>query len=101
MTNSEVFARAKTLACDYSNKHIAIGLSKYADVLLSRAPLFSPDDFYIVWFCKTLQNWKTMLSTDKASGVYFEVTYNGDKGETYIDVYFKKDNLCVKDGETV
>lgn len=42
-----------------------------------------------------------MLSTDKASGVYFEVTYNGDKGETYIDVYFKKDNLCVKDGETV
>lgn len=40
MTNSEVFARAKTLACDYSNKHIAIGLSKYADVLLPRAPLF-------------------------------------------------------------
>lgn len=102
MTNNEVFARAKTLACDYSNKHIGSSSSKYADVLLPRrTPLFSPDDFYIVWFCKTLQNWKTMLSTDKASGVYFEVTYNGDKGETYIDVYFKKDNLCVKDGEKV
>lgn len=26
-----------------------------------------------------------------------EVTHNGDKGETYLDVYIKWDNCCVKD----
>ena len=51
---------------------------------------FDPDDIYIVWFCKTLQNWKALLSTDTMSnGIYFEVTYNGDKDELYFDHYQK------------
>lgn len=54
------------------------------------------DDVYVVWFCKTLQNWKALLSTDIINGVYFEVTHNGDKNETYVDVYDKRENYVVK-----
>lgn len=54
-------------------------------------------EFYVVWFSKTLQNWKAMVSTDLESGLYWEVTYNGDKKETYIDTYTKKYNRAVPD----
>ena len=54
------------------------------------------EEMYIVWFCKTLQNWKALVSTDVINGVYWEVTHNGDKNETYVDTYFKSSNVCVK-----
>lgn len=54
------------------------------------------EEMYIVWFCKTLQNWKALISTDVLNGVYWEVTHNGDKNETYVDTYFKSSNVCVK-----
>lgn len=54
------------------------------------------DEMYIVWFCKTLQNWKALVSTDVLNGVYWEVTHNGDKNETYVDMYTKTNNICVK-----
>ena len=50
------------------------------------------DDVYIVWFCKTLQNWKALVSTNVSDGMYYEVTYNGDQQETYLDAYKKWDN---------
>lgn len=56
----------------------------------------SAEEMYIVWFCKTLQNWKALISTDVINGVYWEVTHNGDKNETYVDTYFKSSNVCVK-----
>ena len=60
----------------------------------------TPEDMYIVWFCKTLQNWKALVS-----GVYvkeyIEVTYNGDRQEAYVDVYQKVCNECIKDGDDV
>lgn len=55
------------------------------------------DDVYIVWWSKTLQNWKALLSTTVSDGMYYEVTYNGDKQETYIDAYKKWKNKCVVD----
>ena len=54
------------------------------------------EEMYIVWFCKTLQNWKALVSTDVINGLYWEVTHNGDKNETYVDTYFKSSNVCVK-----
>ena len=54
------------------------------------------EEMYIVWFCKTLQNWKALVSTDVINGVYWEVTHNGDKNETYVDTYTKTNNICVK-----
>lgn len=58
---------------------------------------FTLDDVYVVWFCKTLQNWKALVSTTLPDGIYYEITYNGNTGETYIDVYKKWENYTVKE----
>jgi len=58
---------------------------------------FAEDEVYVVWFSKTLQNWKCLISTTLPDGMYYEVTYNGDKQETYIDAYKKFENVCVPD----
>lgn len=54
-------------------------------------------DMYVVWFSKTLQNWKALVSGVHIKE-YIEVTYNGDRKETYVDVYQKACNRCLKDG---
>ena len=50
---------------------------------------------YIVWKCKALQNWKYLISTSLADGMYYELTYNGDKKEWYLDAYKKFENRVV------
>lgn len=59
----------------------------------------SGGDFHIVWFTKSLQNWKAMVIEMHTvfDGYYYEVTYNGDKKEAYIDVYKKQDNIVIPD----
>lgn len=52
---------------------------------------------YIVWKCKVLQNWKYLLSTDLHDGMYYELTFNGDKQEWYLDAYKKFENRCIED----
>ena len=53
------------------------------------------DDVFIVWSCKTLQNYKCLASTTvSGDGIYAEYTYNGDKQELYEDVYKKLTNTC-------
>ena len=60
----------------------------------------SADDVFVVWFCKPLQNWKAIVSTFAFNGCdYVEVPHNGDRNETYVDVYDKQMNICFK-GET-
>ena len=61
----------------------------------------SEENVFIVWSCKTLQNNKAMVSTTVSDGMYYELTYNGDKGELYLDAYKKWENKCieVKGGE--
>ena len=55
------------------------------------------DDVYVVWSCKTLQNWKALLSTNVPDGMYYELTYDGDKGVTYLDAYKKWENVAIPD----
>ena len=55
------------------------------------------DDVFIVWLCKTLQNNKALLSTTLFDGMYYEITYNGDKDEAYIDAYKKWENYKIED----
>ena len=76
---------AKQIIVDYFNNE----KDKTDDFVLTM------DNVYIVWFCKTLQNWKALVSTTVPDGVYYEVTYNGDKAEIYLDVYKKWKNLRV------
>lgn len=54
------------------------------------------DDVFVVWYCKTLQNHKALISTTVSDGMYYELTYNGDKNEIYLDAYKKWENKCIK-----
>lgn len=56
------------------------------------------DNVYIVWCCKTLQNTKVLASTNVSDGMYYELTYKGDKNELYFDAYKKWENKCIKLG---
>ena len=73
-------------------------IEKCKDIVLGHLNMAdrSPDEVYVVWSCKTLQNKKAVLSTDLVNGILFEITYNGDKDETYVDVYKKEKNYVVK-----
>jgi len=55
-------------------------------------------EVYIVWKCKTLQNWKWLLASTLPDSMYYELTYNGDKGEYYLDAYRKVENKVIRDG---
>ena len=72
-------------------------VSHHYNSFLTKAQETDPDDFYVVWFAKVLGNWKALVSTDVASGLYWEVTYNGNKNETYVDAYTKQENRVYKD----
>ena len=54
-------------------------------------------EVYTVWKCKALQNWKYLLSSTLFDGMYYELTYNGDQKEWYLDAYKKFENKVVKD----
>lgn len=71
---------------DYANEH----LDKSDNIQIT------DDDVYVVWLCKTLQNNKALLSTTLHDGMYYELTFNGDKGEIYLDAYKKFENRCIK-----
>lgn len=70
-----------------------VGSSKY----FAEGKFLTPDDCYVVWFSKVLANWKALVSTTIPDGVYYEVTYNGAVGETYVDVYTKNSNHVIPD----
>lgn len=64
--------------------------------LVTYAPSgITPEHVYVVWFCKTLQHAKALLSTTVPDAMYYEVTYNGDKNEIYFDPYKKIDNQTI------
>ena len=82
----EFVAKAKERVRDYANEHLDKSDNKEISV----------EDVYIVWCCKTLQNWKALLSTTLLDGMYYELTLNGDKNEIYLDAYKKFENRCIK-----
>lgn len=58
---------------------------------------FEGDKCSVVWYCKTLQNYKALVfAYCNGKGLYGEFTFNGDKGELYMDVYTKIENICIK-----
>lgn len=52
-------------------------------------------DVYIVWKAKILQNWKYLISSTLPDGMYYELTFNGDKNEWYLDAYKKFENKVI------
>ena len=62
---------------------------------------FNEDTVYTVWTCKTLQNWKALISTSLKDGMYYECTYDGDKKKLYLDAYKKFEHQEIEfDNET-
>ena len=85
--NDAMMKRAKELVVNYFNDHVDKTDKKK----------ITEDDVFIVWFCKTLQNWKALVSTTISDGMYYEITHNGDKNETYLDAYKKWENVRIPD----
>ncbi|MFN6834566.1 DUF6275 family protein [Enterococcus hirae] len=86
MDNEKFIAKCKKLVADYANE----SFDKTDQTQITM------DNVFVVWSCKTLQNNKALLSTTVSEGMYYELTYNGDKGEIYVDAYLKKSNECIK-----
>ena len=84
MTDAKFFEFSKNAVRNYVINH------------LDKSDTVPNFDVYIVWYCKTLQNWKALLSTTLSDGMYYEFTLNGDKDEAYLDAYKKWDNNCIK-----
>ena len=85
MNEKEFVALVKKTVAEYANEH----LDK------SNGKQITEDDVFIVWMCKTLQNSKALASTTLFDGMYYELTYNGDKRELYVDAYKKWENFTV------
>ena len=85
MGDKEFQALVKKVVCEYANAHLDV----------SDGASISEQDVYIVWQCKTLQNNKALASTTLKDGMYYELTYDGDKKRCYVDAYKKWENFCV------
>lgn len=73
-------------------------VARYANAHMDKTDgkQITEDDVFIVWMCKTLQNSKAMVSTTLFDGMYYELTYNGNKKELYVDAYKKWENVCIE-----
>lgn len=71
-------------------------VSDYVSEHLDKSDSVPEFEVYIVWKCKTLQNWKYLISTTLFDGMYYELTYNGDRKEWYLDAYKKFENKVIK-----
>lgn len=87
MNSQDFIEKCKRLVADYTNAHM--------DRTDAAAPII-PEGVFVVWSCKTLQNNKALLSTNVTDGMYYEVTYNGNRDEIYFDIYKKFENQCIK-----
>jgi len=85
MTDVKFIELVKKSVASYVNQH----LDKTDNIE------FDENNVYIVWYCKTLQNWKALASTTLPDGMYYECTLNGDKNEMYFDAYKKFENRTI------
>jgi hypothetical protein len=85
MNEKDFVALVKKTVAEYVNEHMDKSDGKQ----------ITEEDVFIVWMCKTLQNSKAMVSTTLFDGMYYELTYNGDKKELYLDAYKKWENKCI------
>lgn len=59
------------------------------------------EDVYVVWYCNTLQHQKALFGTAVPDGMYYEITYNGDKDELYFDAYKKWTKITFREASKI
>ena len=69
----------------------------YIQEHLDRSDPLATFEVFTVWKAKILQNWKYLISSTLPDGMYYELTFNGDRQEWYLDAYKKFENICIKD----
>lgn len=57
------------------------------------------NDIFVVWLAKALGNTKGVFITNKMDKKLYEITYNGQMNEIYLDAYIKEENILIKDDE--
>ena len=77
--------KALSIVKDYILEHI------------DKTDTIPPFEVFTVWKAKVLQNWKCLISSTLPDGMYYEMTYNGDKTEWYLDAYKKFENRCISE----
>ena len=85
----DVARKAKLVLLEY--------LNQWDKVDADPANMYISDDIAVVWSAKVLGNWKAVLFVPDRPGQYFEVTYDGSKKQSYLDVYNKIENILVMD----
>lgn len=85
MNERDFVAFCRATVAEYANEHM--------DKTDGKA--ITEEDVHVVWLTKVLQNNKALLSTTLPDGMYYEITYDGDKGTAYVDVYKKCQNFAV------
>lgn len=79
MTTIDFINLARTVVAKYSKDKLGLDIGQF--------------NVHVAATSKTLQNFKGQFITSSRDGRYYEVTYNGNTGETYLDVYKKEANI--------
>ena len=79
MGNQEFESRATSIVRNWYNAHVQM----------------TPNEIYVVWMVKVLRNNKAMLSSNHSDGRYFEVTWDGERENFYLDVYSRVENQAL------
>ena len=85
MNEKQFVSLVKKTVADYANAHLDKSDGKQ----------ITEDDVFIVWLSRVLQNSKALASTTLFDGMYYELTFNGNKCEMYVDAYKKWENFTV------
>jgi len=80
--SQEFIEQSKQIVRDYAIEH------------MDKTDTQPPFDVFVVWYSKSLQNHKALLSTTLPDGMYYEITYK----EAYLDAYKKFENRVVMKG---
>lgn len=87
MGSEKFIEKAKDIVYDYAIRRLDI-----TDKIIE-------PEVYVVLYSYVLGSQKALLSTTLPDGMYYEVTYNAEKKEIYLDAYKKFENVCIKVGE--
>ncbi len=79
MGNQEFASRATSIVRNWYKEHVTM----------------TPNEIYVVWMVKVLRNNKAMISSNLSDGRYFEVTWDGERENFYLDVYSKDENQAL------